>query len=213
MSIPVLIIGEPGSGKSYSAHGFKRGEIGIFQSIKKPLPFKSDLETEASRDFDQVSIWIKNDKKHNALMLDDFGYLITETYMRHSYGAEKYRDQFEVYKEIGNKAYNLITDLMDDDQTDRIVYVTMHIERGANGEIEPATVGKLLNEKVKLLGMFTIVLMAVSDADGYRFITNGQPLKSPPGMFDAEIPNDLKAVDTLIREYWQMKPLGGGSDD
>lgn len=207
MSIPVLILGEPGSGKSSSARNFKRGELGIIQSIRKPLPFKNDLEVTASRDFEQVSTWLKNDHKHNAIMLDDFGYLITDIYMKHSYGTDKYRDQYEIYKEIGNKAYFLINDLMEDDQPDRIVYVTMHIERDAGGNIEPATVGKLLNEKVKLPGMFTIVLMSVSDSDGYRFVTNGQPLKSPPDMFELEIPNDLKAVDTAIREYWQMRPL------
>ena len=71
----------------------------------------------------------------------------------------------------------------------------------------------MLNEKVKLIGMFTICLMAVSDSDGYRFITNGQPLKSPPGMFDLEIDNDLKAVDGAIREYYGMEPLSGGGEE
>ena len=213
MSIPVLIIGEPGSGKSYSMRNFEPGEVGVFQTIRKPLPFKSDIERAASRDINQIRAWLAASRKHRAIVVDDFGYLITDTYMRHSYGAEKYRDQYEVYKQIGSETYGLVTDLMDDGMDDRIVYMTMHVERDQTGNIEPATVGKMLNEKVKLLGMFTIVLMAVSDADGYRFVTNGQPLKSPPGMFELEVPNDLKAVDAAIREYWGMPPLAGGGDD
>lgn len=213
MSIPVLIIGEPGSGKTYSMRNFAHGEIGVFQTIRKPLPFKSDLERASSRDVNQIRAWLKGDAKHKAIMIDDFGYLITDTYMRHSYGAEKYRDQYEVYKQIGSETYGLITDLMDDGMDDRIVYMTMHIERDNFGNVEPSTVGKMLNEKVKLIGMFTICLMAVSDSDGYRFVTNGQPLKSPPGMLDLEMPNDLKAVDDAIRAYYEMAPVAIANSD
>lgn len=207
MSIPVLILGEPGSGKSSSLREFKRGEIGVVQTIGKPLPFRNDLEIAQSRDFDQVAHWIAADKTHNAMIVDDFGYLITDIYMKYSYGPDKLRDQYEVYKIIGAKAYNFITSIMEDGRRDRIVYLTMHVERDPVRGIEPATVGKMLNEKVKLMGLFTVVLMAVADGDQYRFVTNGQPLKSPPGMFELEIPNDLKAVDSAIREYYGLASL------
>ena len=140
-------------------------------------------------------------------MVDDFGYLITDTYMRYSYGDEKLRDQYEVYKIIGAKVYNLIISLMEDGFDNRIVYMTMHIDRDNFGGIEPATVGKMLNEKIKLIGMFTIAIMAVANGDDYKFVTNGQPLKSPPEMFEREMPNDLKMVDTTIRDYWGMAPI------
>lgn len=207
MSIPVLILGEPGSGKSSSLRNFKRGEIGVIQSISKPLPFRNDLEIAKSRRFDVVKNWLKKDTAHRAMMVDDFGYLITDVYMRYSHGAEKLRDQYEVYKIIGAEVYNLVNSLMEDGRDDRIVYISMHTERTDQGDIEPATVGKMLNEKVKLVGMFTIVLLAASDGDDYRFVTNGQPMKSPPDMFAQEIDNDLKAVDAAIREYWNLAPL------
>ena len=212
MSIPVLILGEPGSGKSSSLRNFERGEIGVLQTIAKPLPFRNTLEVASSRDFDRIRSWLRNDKGHMAMMVDDFGYLITDLFMRYSHGPEKLRDQYEVYKIIGAKAYNFITELMEDGFADRIVYIVMHVEKNQFGEIEPATVGKMLNEKVKLLGMVTIALMAVSDGDSHKFITNGQPLKSPPGMFDLEIDNDLKAVDAAIRDYYGLAPLAIGGD-
>lgn len=212
MSIPVLILGEPGSGKSYSLRNFKRGEIGVIQTIAKPLPFRADVDVAASLDIDTVAGWLKNATGKKAMVVDDFGYLITDLYMRYTHGKDKLRDQYEVYKIIGAKVYNLINDIMTDGQVDRIVYLMMHVERDAQGNIEPATIGKLLNEKVKLVGMFTIVLMAVSDGDNYQFITNGQPLKSPPGMFSLEIPNDLREVDAAIREYWNYPPLSGAPD-
>ena len=207
MSIPVLILGEPGSGKSSSMREFTEDEVGVIQTIAKPLPFRNNLKVARSRRFEQVKSWLAATKKYRAMVVDDFGYLITDTYMRYSYGAEKLRDQYEVYKIIGGEVYNLVNALNEDGQDDRIVYLMMHIDRDALGHIEPATVGKMLNEKVKLVGMFTIVIMATSEGGEYRFITNGQPLKSPQGMFPQEMPNDLKKVDSLIREYWSMKPL------
>lgn len=207
MSIPVLILGEPGSGKSSSMREFTEDEVGVIQTIAKPLPFRNNLKVARSRRFEQVKSWLAATKKYRAMVVDDFGYLITDTYMRYSYGAEKLRDQYEVYKIIGGEVYNLVNALNEDGQDDRIVYLMMHIDRDALGHIEPATVGKMLNEKVKLVGMFTIVIMATSEGGEYRFITNGQPLKSPQGMFPQEMPNDLKQVDSLIRDYWSMKPL------
>ncbi len=210
MSIPVLILGEPGSGKSSSMREFERDEAVVIQTISKPLPFKSDIRRAGTRDFDKARSWILGERNHDVLIVDDFGYLITDIYMRFSYGAEKLRDQYEVYKIIGANVYNLINEIMEDGRDNRIVYLMMHVERDAAGRIEPATVGKMLNEKVKLLGMFTIVLMTTSQGGEYSFVTNGEPLKSPPGMLPLEMPNDLKAVDTAIREYYEMEPIKAG---
>ena len=97
---------------------------------------------------------------------------------------------------------------------DAIVYFVMHstIE---NGQIVPATVGKMLNEKINLVGMFTITIYATIQDGEYKFIVNGMPpAKSPEGMFPGEaIDNDLKAVDSAIREYWGMRPIVDGEQD
>lgn len=213
MSIPVLILGEPGSGKSSSLREFEPDEIGVIQTIAKPLPFRNSLSVARSRDFGTVKNWLTHTNKYRAMVVDDFGYLITDTYMRYSHGPEKLRDQYEVYKIIGAEVYNLVNALNEDGQDDRIVYLMMHVERDSFGNIEPATVGKMLNEKVKLVGMFTIVLMSTSDGGDYRFVTNGQPLKSPQGMFPEEMPNNLKLADSKIREYWGMKPIKDGEKE
>lgn len=210
MSIPVLILGEPGSGKSSSIRGFEPDEAVVIQTISKPLPFKSEIKRASTRDIDKALAWMLGDRNHDVLIVDDFGYLITDIYMRYSYGAEKLRDQYEIYKIIGAKVYNLVNEIMEDGRGNRIVYLMMHVEKDASGRIEPATVGKMLNEKVKLLGMFTIALLSTSQGGTYRFVTNGEPLKSPPGMLPLEMDNDLKAVDTAIREYYGMEPIKAG---
>ena len=83
----------------------------------------------------------------------------------------------------------------------------MHEDINDFGDIKPKTIGKMLDEKVCLEGMFTIVLRCVSSSNAHKFITqseNGAVSKSPIGMFELEIDNDLKFVDTTIREYWEL---------
>ena len=91
---------------------------------------------------------------------------------------------------------------------DKIVYVIMHETQDDFGNIRPKTIGKLLDDKVTVEGMFTIVLRAVKDSQGYAFITQSEDMavsKSPMGMFDSErIDNDLLAVEKAIRDFYEI---------
>lgn len=205
MGIPVLMLGESGTGKSYALRNIAE-HAAIINVLNKPLPFRSaGIKTASSRDIAKVRKWVLG-AKADSIIVDDFGYLITDLYMRYSYGEEKARDQFEVYKKIGHDVYGLVTAIQDM-PGDKIVYLTMHTDTSSGG-IEPLTIGKLLNEKVKLVGMFTITLLSMCQGKEYQFVTNGMPpAKTPPGMFDERIPNDLMAVDTAIRDYYGLKPL------
>ena len=205
MGIPVLILGESGTGKSYGLRNIAE-HAAIINVLNKPLPFRAaGIKVASSRDIERVRKWVLG-AKANSIVVDDFGYLITDMYMRYSYGDEKYRDQFEVYKKIAHDVYALVTAIQDM-PADKIVYLTMHTDNSSGG-IEPLTIGKMLNEKIKLVGMFTITLLSMCQGKEYQYITNGMPpAKTPPGMFDERIPNDLMAVDTAIRDYYGLKPL------
>ena len=86
-----------------------------------------------------------------------------------------------------------------------------HVDLDQNGNEKFKTIGKLLDEKVTLEGLFTIVLKTVVTDGKYQFSTqtNGaDTVKSPMGMFkETLIENDLKMVDASIREYWGLAPL------
>jgi len=88
----------------------------------------------------------------------------------------------------------------------------MHEDLAEDGSSKLRTIGKLLDQKVCLEGMCTVVLHSVIKGDRHVFLTNGDGFdiaKSPEEMFaDREIDNDLKAVDTAIRAYWS---LGGAA--
>ena len=86
---------------------------------------------------------------------------------------------------------------------DKIVYFLHHSE--ADGEREKVkTIGKMLDEKLTVEGCFDIVIYC-QDHKFYTQANNQSTAKSPEDMFELEMPNDLKAVDKAIREYYGMK--------
>ena len=212
VAIPVLILGESGTGKSASLRNFQPSEIGLVNVEGKPLPFRTEIASVESKDFDEIAYICKN-AKSNAVFVDDFGYCITDFYVKNCLDDETAKkDQFEVYKKLAAKVYKFFETVKRDGNPSKLVYLVMHTERDAFGDIQPLTVGKLLNEKIKIVGKVTICFLSHVSGGKYTFITNGTPpAKSPIGMFeDSEIDNDLKAIDATIREYYGLEPLGGG---
>lgn len=96
------------------------------------------------------------------------------------------------------------------------MYVIMHEDTNEFGDIKPKTIGKLLDEKVCLEGMFTIVLRAVK-GERYVFVTqsrDGAVSKAPDDMFpEVEIENDLLRVDDTIREYYGIENQKNHKED
>lgn len=213
MSIPVLIMGESGTGKSTSFRNFTKDEVDLINVQGKPLPFRGEFVTFFTKDFRKILSGIVKTSKR-AVIVDDFGYAITDYYARHSLDEEERdRDQFEVFKAIASKVYELIDGICRDGNRSKIVYIVMHTERDASGCLQPLTVGKLLNEKIKIVGMVTICMLSAVENGRYVFKVNGlPPSKSPIGMFDDQVlDNDLKAVDSAIRSYWNLEPLKKGA--
>lgn len=205
MSIPVLIFGQSGSGKSYAMRNLDEKKTAYINVLGKPLPFQSDVQTAASRDILTIEKWLDASSAPVAVV-DDFGYCITDIYMRYSYGEERIKDQYEVFKIIGARVYNFVNNVMMDGRKDRIVYIVMHDDIDPSGHMVPATVGKMLNEKINLLGMFTIVFTSGTDGERYWFNTNRAPAKTPPGLFDElEIENDIAKVDESIRNHYHIE--------
>ena len=76
------------------------------------------------------------------------------------------------------------------------------------GEVKIRTIGKLLDSKVSLEGLVTICLRAMKQGTNkyfFRTQSDGYDIsKSPEGLFDLEIPNDLKFVDGRIRDFYEI---------
>ena len=221
MSIPIIVMGESGTGKSTSIRTFGAGEVEVLNVQGKLMPFfdpKPDivdvpqvaLEHDGALRVDIVRSWLMKHHEHRAVVVDDAGYLITEMFMRWAVsGDEMMKDQYGVYKEIAGRMWQLFQRVIEDGDADRIVYFVFHEETDQNGKVDLLTVGKLLNEKIKIRGLVTMTLQSAKEGDRYGFHTNnGNPAKSPMGLFDEEfIDNDLRAVDARIRDAYGFAPL------
>lgn len=208
MGIPVMLIGKSGSGKSTSLRNFNEDELYLIKVLNKPLPFRKKFDSTLETDDYQVVLraLIKSQKK--SIVIDDAGYLITNHFMKGHSSAGAGNGVFALYNDIGDRFWRLVSYVTNDLPADKIVYFIMHEDKNEMGDIKPKTIGKLLDEKVCLEGMFTIVLRCVTE-DGkhiFKTKTNGADVtKSPIDMFaDDEMDNDLKVVDTVIREYYGL---------
>jgi len=217
MSKKILILGRSGSGKSSSLRNFKEGEVGVISVQGKELPFRTDLAmytpkltqldngTVVPHKYAGVMAALKKAGQGNSpkvMVVDDAGYLMSDEFMKRS--NEKGYDKFT---QIADHFYTLLDEAgnLPDDVT---VYFIMHTELDSDGYEKPKSIGKLLDEKIVIEGLFTTVLKATNTEGKYVFQTrtNGSDcVKSPFDMFkDAEVPNDLKLVDQTIREYYGM---------
>lgn len=208
MGIPVLIIGKSGTGKSRSMKNCVGKDFGLIRVLNKPLPFRGKIGGAVTSDYKNICLSLASPKWPKSIVIDDAGYLITGQFMDGHNSTGKGSAVFTLYNDMADNFYRMIQHIANNTPEDRIVYVIMHEDTNDFGDIKPKTIGKLLDEKVCIEGMFTIVLRAVH-TDNYYFVTqsrDGAVSKSPDDMFDSvEIPNDLLAVDNAIRSYYEIE--------
>lgn len=200
-SVPILLIGKSGSGKSTSLRNFKKDEVAVINVLGKPLPFKTDIKAPKIDDYKNILNQIQLTKK-KVIVIDDANYLITNEFMENASikGYDKYNEIANNYFELINGTKNI--------KGGKTVYLIMHEDTDDDGNIKPKTIGKLLDDKVNIQGMFTICIRSMYENGKYIFKlkTNGQDcVKTPFGMFETEsMDNDLKAFDNVVREYYGL---------
>lgn len=201
MAIIVMVYGQSGTGKSTSLRNFKPEDVCIVNVSGKPLPFKNKHKTFNTDDYMSIEAAIQK-APAKSIVIDDATYLMTGEYMRTAKvtGYQKFTDLALNYYTLVKTAAAL--------PDDKIVYFMGHSDIDNNGNEKFKTIGKLLDEKITLEGMFTIVLKTVVTDGKYQFSTrnSGQDtVKTPMGMFNEPlIDNDLAAVDKAIREYYEL---------
>lgn len=214
MSIATLIIGESGTGKSTSLRNLNPDDTLLIQSTNKPLPFRATGWAKLAKGSKLGNIYVSDNSnkiinamtrsRRKVIVIDDFQYMLANEFMRRS--EEKGYDKFT---EIARHAWDVLSvagQLADDVR----VYVLMHSQSDDFGKVKAKTIGKLLDEKITLEGLFTTVLKTVVRDGQYFFSTqnNGNDtVKSPMGLFDQNlIENDLANIDNLICRYYEINP-------
>ena len=203
MAIPVLILGESGTGKSASMRNCTPERFGIINVSRKPLPFRSSFKTYDTDDYAKIVGALKNGCAPS-IVIDDSQYLMVNAFMRRS--NEK---GYEKYTDIAHAHWNLIDFVIGKMPPEKIVYFMSHVDRDQQGNEKAKTVGRMIDQYITLEGLFTIVLKTRVTDGRYTFQTHNSgfdTVKTPLGMFEQdEIDNDLMAVDDIIREYYDLK--------
>lgn len=201
MGIPVLILGDSGSGKSTSLRNFEPGEIGVFNVASKPLPFRKPLPTVNGANYPIILKGLSAPKL-KAYAIDDSQYLLAFEFF------DRARETgYNKFTDIALNFRNLIQFVITQTPPDCIVYFLHHTEANQDGTLKAKTIGKMLDEKLTVEGLFSIVLLCRAEKDRHYFVTQSEgysTAKSPMDMFPEEIDNDLKMVDRTIREYWGL---------
>ena len=219
MGVPCLVIGKSGSGKTYSLKNCDPDKFGVISVEKGRLPFKSKIKVARipkslkNPDGTEVSnysalnraryAWltqvIRGSKGLKSIVIDDSQYLLVNEMFDRS--SEKGYDKFT---DIAKNFRDLVHFVNEAAPDDMIVYFLHHSETGADGREKCKTIGKMLEEKIVIEGMFDVVIYCAD----HKFYTQANEIssaKTPEGMFeDLEIPNDLALVDQAIRDYWNL---------
>lgn len=202
MGIPVLILGESGSGKTYSIKNLDPEKTGIFLVEKPRLPFRKVFRVAKNATYFAIMKTLA-EPKLKIYVVDDSQYLMVNEFFDRA--AET---GYQKFTDLALNFRNLIHFVTKKTPDDVVVYFLHHTETDVNGRVKAKTVGKMLDEKLTVEGLFDIVLRTEITQEGYFFRTqsNGNDtVKSPEEMFPEIIPNDLALVDRTIREYYGME--------
>ena len=222
MGVPVLIIGESGSGKTYSIKQLDPEKVGIFLCEKNRLPFKKQFTTYKVRNMKKVTddnkevtirqgtviqaMLIRPKDPKKIYVIDDSQYIMANEFFdrANEIGYQKFVDIGKTFRDLIHLVNNDLPD-------DVIVYFLHHPELDSNsGRTKAKTIGRMLDEKLTLEGCFDIVLRCMTNGPEHWFATQSDgtdTAKSPEDMFEARIPNDLAFVDKTIREYYGMEEI------
>lgn len=199
MGIPVLILGESGSGKTYSIKNLDPEKVGIFLVEKPRLPFRKPFSVAKRANYHGIMKTLASPNL-KIYVIDDSQYLLVNEFFdrANEVGYQKFTD-------LALNFRNLIHFVTQKTPDDVIVYFLHHTETDVSGRIKAKTIGRMLDEKLTVEGLFDIVLRTEITPEGHFFRTqsNGNDtVKSPEDMFPDRIPNDLALVDRTIRDYY-----------
>ncbi|MFL6141707.1 MAG: hypothetical protein ACJ72N_07530 [Labedaea sp.] len=212
MSIATMILGESGTGKTTSLRNVDPASALLIQAVNKPLPFRNSEWKPATQANPSGSIYVTDDSrkictamqrtKRQIVILDDFQYVLANEFMRRN--QEKGYDKFN---DIGRNAWDILT-TANSLPPDTRVYILAHTHSDESGKVRAKTIGRMLDDKITVEGLFTIVLRTAVINGQYLFSTQNSghdTVKSPLGLFGADhIDNDLQAVDSEICQYFNI---------
>ena len=212
-----MILGQSGTGKTTSLRNLNPSDVLLIQAVKKPLPFRSKEWVPCTKGNPSGSILVTDNAQtivgamqrtaKPIIVIDDFQYILANEFMRRVLDNETGNAAFAKYNEIARNAWDILMCAGKLADTTR-VYILAHTQEDDSGRIKAKTIGKLLDEKITIEGLLTIVMRTAVINGQYLFSTQNNGLdtvKTPMGMFEDEhIPNDLAVVDAAIQDFYSL---------
>lgn len=198
----IFVLGHPGTGKSSSLRNFKKDEVGYISVTGKELPFKTDIKPVVAKTAEELKKLVEASKKP-IIVIDDINYI----FMFQVFGRSQEKDQFQVFRDIGNGFYQLIKAILDK-STDQNIYLFGHIELNDHNLVQLKTAGQSIRNNIAPEGLSNIVFEAAVDLGEFVFKvrTDGSGVKAPMDMFEEKtIPNDLLLINKAINKYYGDK--------
>ena len=203
MGIAVLVLGESGSGKTYSLKHMDPEKVGVFSVRKGTLPFPEGKSFKIAKKASYEVIYkVLKNPTMKTYVVDDSQYLMVNEFFRKANDSG-----YAKYTSIGKNFSDLLEYIAYQVPDDVVVYFLHHTQITSDGRIKAKTVGQMLDNYLTLEGCVDVVLLAQTDGQTHYFMTQSDgsnTAKSPEGLFDLKIPNDLDFVNKRIREYWGL---------
>src|SRR6185295_1388591 len=182
MSNTVLVIGQSGSGKSTALRNLDPQSTFIINVLDKPLPFRAFKKNYHlyTKDRAHVVRCIEMVNKERpditTLVIDDWQYILAYEFMRRV--SEK---GFDKFSELANHGWSTINACLGTRPT-LTNFILAHSDVDSTGRSKCKTIGKMLDEKITIEGLFTTVLHSRVVDGEYLFQTqyDGEFLAKSP---------------------------------
>ena len=206
MAITTFVLGNSGEGKSFSLKHLDPKLVGVINVNNKPLPFRGGHDfKKIATDNAELIKQVLLQSQAPIIVIDDFQYVMGNEYIGGANQKFTGDAAFQRYNIMAYNAWSILNTAIREVPDNKRVYILSHIQED-NGRSKIKTIGKMLDDKIVLEGMVTMVLQTTVQDSQHFFMTrnNGfNTVKSPEYMFQSDlIPNDLNAVDDAICEYY-----------
>lgn len=199
MGVLCMVIGPSGSGKSTSMRNLGEDGVQVFAVTGKKPPFRQQMNVTYNAGYRNIYNALK-ENRHRCYVIDDSTYLMQLDNFRHAKekGYDKYVQMALAFETLLEAAMRT--------SEDTTVYFLHHPQFNETGATKPQTIGKMLDNQLCIEGLFSMILECAVEDDKHVFYTNEHGIaKTPMGLFERVIDNDLAAVDDAVREFWGMR--------
>ena len=226
MASTLAVVGHSGTGKSTAIEPLDPKDTFLIAAVRKDLPFRgwkksyttlnvkekkgNYAQTSSYVDIDKILTHVDTDRPDiTQVIIDDAQYLMGLEFVERA--LEKGYDKFSM---MAKNVVDLIIrcSKLRSDLTIAFLFHSEDVSENMNPKTKIKTIGRMLDEKITVEGLFTVVLHTKLEWDGdakrmkYYFQTHTDGIttsKTPRDMFEDDlIPNDLNLVISTMKTYF-----------